>query len=323
MLRIVQAVKKNVNTLTKLLPLLSFVIPFLALYSLYPESFEVTWKGRTFYAFFLWLAFLELVMSWEKIQTKKSGSTRNVAFIIALTLPTMYVVASNCWGLNEIIVNSAKQNSVPWSDWMPLSTEYLIFAVFFALIILLAYGIDGLMDFSTSVFFLGTIGVIYTIDNIYPYGRFTPFQVLVPTTAKLAAGVLNLMGYRTFLLDMRDGLPTLIALDSQGRYSQQFSIAWPCSGVESLLIYTVIILLFLKKTDIPRKHRVTYFTIGAVVTYLINVLRIVAILVISINGGDWLRFHEFYGQLYSITWIISYPLIIIGSQALWRRIRHV
>jgi len=107
--------------------------------------------------------------------------------------------------------------------------------------------------------------------------------------------------------------------------SARFGIAWPCAGVESLIIYTVTILLFLKKTAIPWKHGIIYFIIGAIITYFINILRIVTIFLLAAKYGTqspevW-SFHDFYGQLYSITWIISYPLIIIGTRSLWSKIR--
>jgi len=333
MLDIVQKVKKNTHILIKLSPILSFIVPFLILYFLYPNSFEATWKGRTYYLFFLWLVSLEITLGWEELQTDKVDKLRSIrtfAFIIALLLPTIYVVAANYCGLNAIIADLAKQNNIPWVDWILISTEYLVFAVLFCLIILLEYGINGLMDFSISTFFLGTIGVIYTIDNLCPYGRFTPFQIFVPATAALAANVLNLMGYQTstsVIIDPYYGnMPHLTAWDPKNPLKfAGFGIAWPCSGVESLIIYTVTILLFLKKSAIPWKHRIIYFVIGAIVTYSINVLRLVTIFLIAINYGVnspevWL-FHDYYGQLYSITWIISYPLIIIGSRALWSKIR--
>jgi hypothetical protein len=62
----------------------------------------------------------------------------------------------------------------------------------------------------------------------------------------LAANVLNLMGYRTQLLGLTNGMPTLAVWGSKGGFAA-FQAAWPCSGVDSLLIYTVTILLFLKK----------------------------------------------------------------------------
>lgn len=111
---------------------------------------------------------------------------------------------------------------------MPLCAEYLIFAVLFITINLLTYGKKGLIDFSISTSLLVAIGMIYTIDNIYPYGQFTPFQIFVPTTADLSARLLNLMGYHTSFLGNNANMPTFIAFDSQGNRSLPFLIAWPC-----------------------------------------------------------------------------------------------
>jgi len=324
MLDIVQMIRRNSNILTKLLPFLSFVIPFFVLYSLYPDSFEITWKGRTYQLFFLWLFLLETILNWEESQARKISklkSARTITFIITLLIPTIYVIVANLCGLNHMIQNLADQYNIPQANVMPLSTEYLVFAVLFVVIILLIYGIKGLMGYSISMFFLGIIGAVYTIDNIYPQGSFTPFQILVPTTAILAANVLNIMGYQTEWTGEYLGTPVLKAWNSNGK--AEFGIAWPCSGIESLLIYTVTILLFLKKDLTPWKQKIIYFAIGAIVTYFINVSRIATIFMIAINDGPHaaLRFHDYYGQLYSITWIISYPLIIIGSRVLWGKIR--
>jgi thaumarchaeosortase len=332
--------KEKISILIKLLPLFSFVIPFLILYLYqdiayppypyyyysYTNTFEMTWKGRTFYIFFLWLASLEMISSWDKLQlsnVNKLTSPRTIAFILALSLPTIYAVISNYYGLNVAIVDWAWQNKITQCDWMPLSTEYMVLAVLFTLIIFLQYGVNGLKNISLSPVFLATIGMIYTIDNIYQYGSFTPFQILVPATANLAANVLNLMGYQTRWIGQSCGTPVLLAWNFKGAAS--FGIAWPCSGIESLLIYTLTILLFLKNTDVSWKQRIIYFLVGAVVTFFINVMRIVTIFIIAIDTGMYSlqthRFHDYYGQLYSIIWIALYPLIIIATRALWRKIR--
>jgi thaumarchaeosortase len=311
-------------------PALAFIIPIVLLYASYPGSFEGdttwigSWQGRFFYIFFLWLLVLETTLSWEtlgKSKINKIRSTKAVTLVRVSLLPTIYAVVANFLGANAIIVNLAAQQGIPGAGRLPLAVEYFVFAVLFNVIILLMYGKQGIGNFSISAFFLITIGILYTIDDVYPFGRFTPFQLIVPTTAFLAANVLNLMGYRTIWYGNTDGMPTYRAGDAHGNYSQAFSIAWPCAGVESLLIYTVTILLFLKRSAIPRWHKVIYFVIGAVVTYFINVLRIVSIYLTSINHGDVDRFHNIFGPLYSISWIISYPLIIVGSQLLWSRIK--
>lgn len=333
-------VRRNIGVLLTLLPIFSFAVPILILYFYqnvafppYPSyyqpnmnSFEVTWKGRTFYLFFLWLAFLEVMMNWEKLQThkvKEAWSIRTGAFILALSLPTIYVVISNFYGLNRAIVDwTYAINIRPGCDWMPLSIEHLVLALLAPLAIWLLHGTSGLKNIMISPVFLAIIGTMYTVDNIYPNGSFTPFQILVPATATVAAGVLNLIGYQTRWSGEFLGTPILNASNSTG--SATFGIAWPCSGIESLLIYSIVIVLFLKAVAIPWRHRIVYFVVGAIVTFFINILRIVTIFVIAINTGGWSaeveQFHNYFGQLYSIIWITTYPLLIIGSRALWARI---
>ncbi len=329
---ILSILKKHAHSLMKLLPLLAFAVPLLWLYFLDPGSFELMWKGRTFQLFFIWLIALELILGWETLQTKKIKpvSTRSFAFIITLLLPTIYVIISNYLGLNTIIADLARQSGIMWADSMPLSTEYLVFTILFCLIVFLPFGIKGLTDFSVPVFFLGIVGALYTIDNVYPYGQFAPFQFLVPATATLAANALGLMGYNTNLFIKEDSyfgsLPFLTAVDpNDPSRNATFGIAWPCAGIESLLIFTVTILLFLKRTPFSWKNKTIYFAIGAFVTYFINILRIATIFTIAIEYGELSpqvqMFHNLHGPLYSIAWIISYPLIIFASQSLWNRIK--
>jgi exosortase/archaeosortase family protein len=316
--------RRMTNILVKLLPLFAFIIPTIILYFLDPTVFEKTWKGRMFYVFFLWLVSLEIILNWEGLQTEKIKRVRYLrtgAFIVAFLLPTVYVVVSNFYGLNAMVENLALESGMKplWANVMPLSIEYLVFATLFSLVILLEYGVRGLKTHSISTLFLTVIGVIYIIDNVYQQ-NFTPFQIIVPTTASLAANVLNFLGYRTTWLGINNGMPGLVATGSHGSWGAQ--IAWPCSGVESLLIYAVTILLFLKNSAIPWKQRIVYFVFGAAVTYFINILRIVTIFIIGVNGGDAMAFHNVYGQLYSVSWIVFYPLLIMGSRAFWWKIRY-
>jgi hypothetical protein len=60
------------------------------------------------------------------------------------------------------------------------------------------FGAKGLKSFSVPLLFLVVVGALYNTDNVYPYGKFTPLQFLVPGTTTLAAIVLNLMGYKLY-----------------------------------------------------------------------------------------------------------------------------
>jgi thaumarchaeosortase len=282
------------------------------------------WKGRTFQLFFVWLVALEFILSWETIQSKINwqNKKRLLVFAITLMIPTLYVVLEYYLGLNIAIVTWSAQNGITWGDSMPLAIEYLVFSVLFCVTVFLSFGKKGLTGFALPALFAALVGVLYTIDNVFPYGQFTPFQILVPTTATLAAGVLGLMGNTAVLgTDVATGMPLLHVSGPLG--TTQFTIAWPCAGIESLLIFTAVVLVFLKRMNISWKSKIGYFAFGAAVTYFINVLRIATIFTIGMQYGaessEVQAFHFNYGPLYAMAWIISYPLIILASQGLWRK----
>jgi exosortase/archaeosortase family protein len=324
--------EKHKQMLLKLLPVIAFVVPMVWLYSLDPPSFEAMWKGRTFQLFFIWLVALELILGWETLVGYKLGklwSARTVGLVVAMVLPTIYVAVSYYGGLNAAIFNWATQSGITWANTMALSTEYLAFTAMFAAIVLLEFGFKGLKAFSVPVFFLALVGCIYTIDNIFPYGQFTPFQIFVPTTTALAAFFLNFMGYSTSIQnlhsDTQGTMPYLTATNPATGASTTFSIAWPCAGIESFLLFTVVMLLFLKRMHISLPAKIGYFAFGAAVTYIINAFRIVNIFIAGMNYGPYStevqNIHLYYGPMYAMIWIVVYPLLVLLSQMLWSRIR--
>ncbi len=328
-----EQIRKQPTMLLPLLPLIAFLIPMVWLYFLDAASFESMWKGRTFQLFFVWLIALELILGWENFkETKltKPQSPRTIALIIAMILPTMFVWAAYFLDLNTAIKNWAFANGLTgdWARAMPVSIEYMAFATFFIAIVFLAFGKKGIINYGIPAFFMAMVGTIYIIDNLFPYGNFTLFQVFVPTTAYMAEAVFNLMGYSTIMTQQTDPvhgtMPILTVSGPAG--STQFGIAWPCAGIESFLIYTVVVLLFLKRMPISWKAKIGYFAFGAIITYFINIARIVTIFMIGMQYGAASLpvdlFHKYYGPLYSITWIIAYPLLIFVSQSLWRRYKN-
>ena len=324
------------EAIVKLLPLIAFVVPLALLYLLNPadpylklsgqDSFNFMWKGRTFQLFFVWLVALEFILSWETIKLKvgRQNKARLAAVAVALALPTLYVVLENYFGLNAAIANWSLVSGGAFSDSMPLATEYIVFAVLFALTAGLFFGKKGLVGFALPALFAALVGILYTIDNVFPYGTFTPFELLVPTTASLAAGVLGLMGYAAVPgTDFATSMPTLDVTGPLG--TAKFAIAWPCAGIESLLIFTAVALLFLTRMRITWKAKIGFFAVGAAVTYFINVLRIANIFILGtqygVNSSEVEMFHFYYGPLYAMAWIVSFPLIILVCQALWQKLQ--
>jgi len=321
----------------KLPPLIAFATPLILLYFLNPmdqnlnvsvqRSFQLMWKGRTFELFFIWLVALEYILSWENIKLKinKQNKLRLFAYAITLCLPTLYLLLENYFGLSITILTWTAQNGITFPKLMPLGVEYLVFSLLFSAMVFLPFGKKGLTGFALPSLFVGLIGVIYTIDNVFPYGQFTPFQILVPTTAALAAGILGLMGNTVLMgTDLSTSMPTIQVTSQSG--TAKYAIAWPCAGIESLLIFTAVALLFLNRMSISRRAKVGYFAFGAAITYFINILRIASIFTIGMQFGvdssQVEAFHSYYGPLYGVAWIISYPLLILAIQFGWQKYRN-
>ncbi len=272
----------DLDVIAKLLPLLAFAAPLALLFVLNPAdpylqvsaqgSFSLMWKGRTFQLFFVWLILLELILSWDVFKPKinRQNPLKLAVFAVALLLPTIYVVSEYYLGLNGAITNWSTRAGVYFYNSMPLSVEYLVFSVLFCLVAFFCFGESGIKRLALPGLFVALVGVLYTIDNVFPYGEFTPFQILVPTTATLAAKILNWLGCVTSMT-MVNGMPTLQATGPLG--TTKFSIAWPCAGIESFLIFTAVVLVFLQQMHISWKAKAGYFAVGVVVTYFINVLQ--------------------------------------------------
>ena len=296
--------------------------------------FDYTWKGRMFLLFFFWLFILESFLSLdllkeENLRNGRRSRLKVLVILVCAAVPLIYVVAVNFLGLDQFVIgvgdllrgdywrvaNPANWTNTLQGDW-PMSLEYIVFTVSFLATMLLAYGKKGLRMFSLSAALVAGISVVYMIDTMYPYGAFKPFQALALPTAACAAVLLEVMGmhFTMFYLPGTASMP-VIALNVNGSMVQT-GIAWPCAGVHSLFLFTIIILLLFKKSGISAFRQSIYFIIGAVGTYFVNVLRIVTYFVILVNQGQAsaLVFHNVYGEIYFFSWILLYILLIVGIQ---------
>ena len=259
-----------------------------------------------------------MILGWKKLLNGRISWTwfRIAAVIVAAAAPTIYVISTFFLGLDYSIweLGTLLGATLLW-HW-PISFEYLLFTAFFTASVLLTYEIDGLKRFSISLFFLGATCFFYMIDTFYPYGTIVVLQAFAPFTASSAVHILNWMGYKAQLAPytcmpilFSPGLPLL-------------AIGWPCAGVHSLRIYTFVILLFLKDATFSLGRKIIYVAVGAIGTFIVNVLRIVTICIIGVNSGPEAMhmFHNYYGELFFIAWIIIYPLTIIYGYKIWKKL---
>jgi thaumarchaeosortase len=276
-----------------------------------------TWKGRMFYLFFLWLLLLESIISMEKIVEKKPKKRFRILLIfICAIVPLMYILSVNFLGLDQVVTRLGQdlgftEEARVLFHW-PISIEYFVFAISFLVVICLAYGKNGLNFFSISSSLLVGISAIFTLDTFYPEGTFKPFELLALPTSACAAALLDILGYN-FYLQYRPGPESMPLIVTP---SGSAAIGWPCAGIHSLFLFTVIILLLFKKSNISSFRKLLYFIVGAICTYFVNVLRIASyFFVLSNNGIDAARyFHDTTGELYFVFWIFAYILIIVSIE---------
>lgn len=290
--------------------------------------FEFTWKGRMFYLFFMWLFLLETILDWKTIIQKQptfQNRFRIIITCILMIIPTVYILSFNFLGLNQTIINLGQNLKITpdfINDWT-LTIEYLVLVSCFILATWSAYGIAGLKSFSISLSLLAGISVVYLVDTMRPYGSLEPMQLLTIPTAAYATSLLDLMGYSVTLLYPVSDLnhpeygtfPRMIV--SQGGKTAQADVAWPCAGVHSLLLFTLIALVFLKKTTMRRERKIIFFLIGAAGTYLTNIFRVASYFIIYIQYGKNAAdvFHGSYGELYFIAWMFLFFMIVIVIQS--------
>ena len=310
----------------KNLLLLTIIFPIFLLYLFEPSSFQYVWRGRFFYIIFLWLYIIEFILNWNHLSNPKFSKWRILGYTIAIFILILYSFLAFT-DFRSAVIQLGRLLNVPfggrYGDWnlevhWPISVEYLIFTASFVAIIVLLYGVKGLRTFSVSSLFLGGVGFFYTIDTFYPFGAFGALQWFVPFVADSVAFILKSMGYGAQVAPIIDGWALLVT--GQGRL---FSIAiyWPCAGIHSLIMYSLVILLFLGRASIPFWRKIIYMVIGGIGTLMVNFLRIVSICLIGLDQGYNAAniFHESYGEMYFVIWIFAFLLVITTIETLKNR----
>ena len=297
----------------------AFFVPTVILYVWDTGSFEFLWKGRAPYLLFFWLFFLDAVLGWKKLKEIPVivWNRKTVLTALFLVLPTVYAVGLK-FGFYDAVVEFGRVVGVPFEqfgEWYlthswPFSFEFVLFGVLFVVGVWLVYGFEGWKVFSVSGFFLCGVGIFYMIDTFYPYGTFTVLQSFVPVTVSAASFVLNLLGYGTQTFPGGEEGLRLTVTSTTRSYSA--FVSWSCAGIYSLFIYSFMIMLFLRGSNISRGRKIGYVVVGAVGTFFVNVLRIAVILLAGVTSGSSLAeaFHEFYGEFFFIAWMFIYLTVI-------------
>ena len=288
---------------------LVLIAPIMFTLIAYPDTFYLSWNvGRGGFLFAMVFIAAEVIGSNQKINRKKF-----YLIIGLLNLAVGYFIAIEELGLKESIRAAAPIYNVQIQESWTLMWDFIIMVLYVSICLSILYGKKGYKIAPAGLVFLSGIVVILSLDAFFPKDTLGPLQYIVPMYLQIDQGVIRLMdlGPDGPLVTARDNMLTLNGL--QG--SMNLIVFWPSAGVHSMIIYSLIMLIFFLKMRIPLKRKLTYFIIGTIGTAVINVIRILSLslfaLIVSANPISWQSFHSISGEIIFIPWLFIYVYSVL------------
>lgn len=280
----------------------------------YPDTFYLSWNvGRGSLLFAIVFIVAEVIGLNKKINSKKL-----YLIIGLLNLTIGYFIAIEELGLKESIRAAAPIYNVQIQESWTLMWDFIIMVLYVSICLSILYGKKGYKIAPAGLVFLAGIVVILSLDAFFPKDTLGPLQYIVPMYLQIDQGVIRLidssimdLGPDGPLVTARDNMLTLNGL--QG--SMNLIVFWPSAGVHSMIIYSLIMLIFFLKMRIPFKRKLTYFIIGTIGTAVINIIRILSLslfaLIVSANPISWQSFHSIAGEIIFIPWLFIYVYSVL------------
>jgi len=280
----------------------------------YPDSFSLSWnQGRG--GFLFALAFVVAELAGLRLGISKN---RLLAVVPLTALIIAYLVALDN-GLRDYINAGAEVFDVQliysWT-WM---WDFLIMTAFVIAALSIYFGKRWIRIAPAGPIFLGGSAIILSLDAFFPYDSLGPLQYFVPYLVNLNVWLIGLfdLGVAT----ARDNLMYLRG--DHGPFALQ--VFWPSAGVHSIIIYSLVMMAFLLKMNIPRNRKAVYFALGILGTIIVNVIRIFALswyaLKVTTNAEQWEEFHSVAGEIMFLPWLFVFLMIVMVIET--RRLKRL
>lgn len=280
----------------------------------YPDTFSLSWnQGRGGFLFALAFIVAELLGLKLEIPTK-----RLIAVIPLAALTIVYLIALEN-GLREFIEESGEAYNVQlifsWT-WM---WDFIIMAIFVVVSLFIFFGKKWIRIAPAGPIFLSGSAVILSLDAFFPYDTLGPLQYVVPYLVQTNAWIITALDLGT--ATARDNL--LFLKGEHGPFALQ--VFWPSAGVHSVIIYSLVMMAFLLKMNIPRNRKAGYFVIGILGTIGVNMIRIFSLsifaLKVSTNANEFEEFHSVAGEIMFLPWLFIFLLLVTFIET--RRIKRL
>ncbi len=293
-------------------------IPVFVLLALAPGSFELSWAGfgklglggLFFVLFFL---FFELYLyDFRKHARMRLTRIRKIILfaIVAATLTYFVGVQADASFLNLVYSLGPPGGSGGGSNSWLMSIDYLTFAIYILSLaaVLFGFSLRVFKGVITPILLSGALVVFYLLDAFFPYREIGPLQFWANFIVAGVGLLAKLFGLPIY------GFSNYLTIEGT-KVSLTLAVFWPSSGVQSIIIYSVVMLVIAAKLDIPKRRKVIYAAVGVAGTVFLNILRIFTIAyyayAFATSGQQLDAFHNSLGEVLFPVWIVLFLIIVL------------
>jgi len=294
--------------------LLLVAIPVLFLFVMAPQTFELSWAGfgklgrggLFFVLFFLGFDLLDL----PKVKVQRSRKRRVAGAIIVLVAVAYFLEVGLGETVTGLIYDLGRMlgASGDVSNSFLMATDYVADSIYLVALTAALFGLGMVRRIITPIVFASGMLVFYLLDAFFPYGSLGPLQFWANF---IVAGVAVLA--RLFGLPI-DGFTNHLNISGLHGYFR-LVVYWASVGVQSILIYSVVMVVIAAKLQAPRTRKLIYALVGVSGTILLNVVRIFSIAyygyAYATTGQQLDAFHNAIGEILFPIWIVVFLMLII------------
>jgi len=309
------------------IPLLVILFPVIFLMMIDLPSFSLVWfwGGQIGRAGFIFLFFL---VAWDFHDSRPKFKATNqrwrhvlVGIILLALLIYYWERVMNPEWTTELRIYVTSQLGV--SQKAPLSfllaMDFILYAAYCMIATAILYSHRTIPLMVTPVIYAMGSGILDMMDAYFPEDSLAFLQVWVYVIWNVVVFILAVIGFHTGVNPLAGPVsrPSIMLQGNRlflwgDRGFITLAIFWPSSGVVSMIVYSLVIIVLMVKLDAPRKRKLIYAAIGAAGTYFVNVIRITLIvLYVTYISLDVEAFHQSIGEVLFISWIFIYLLLVI------------
>lgn len=288
--------------------------PILFALAAFPDTFSLSWnQGRG--GFIFALAFIVAELFGMKLNIPKK---KLLAVIPLVVLTIVYLVALE-YGLRDFIEKSAEAYDVQLIFSWVWMWDFVVMASFVIGTLAIFFGKKWIRIAPAGPIFLGGSAIILSLDAFFPYDTLGPLQYIVPHLINVNVWLISALDLG--IATSRDNL--MFLKGDHGPFALQ--VFWPSAGIHSIIIYSLVMMAFLLKMNIPRPRKAVYFVLGILGTIGVNMIRIFSLSVyalkVTTNAAEWEEFHSVAGEIMFLPWLFIFLLVVTAIET--RRIKKL